>query len=224
MESPANNKTKINYQRLCEKTVSSLPLDPKPKLLLHVCCGPCACYPLTYLCPHFDVTIYYANSNIYPREEYDHRLATLKELLGYLKRDHGYDIKLIVPPYDNENYMKPLRPYADDPEGGRRCFLCYTLRMEEAYAFAEKNHFDYFTTVMSVSRQKDSQKFNEIGEALSQKYVETAYLFSDFKKNKGQEIGTEIRKSYDLYNQDYCGCEYSYQDALKRRERKEENG
>ncbi|MBO5528946.1 MAG: epoxyqueuosine reductase QueH [Bacilli bacterium] len=212
-----NNVTKINYQRICDEILEKLPSNPKPKILLHVCCGPCSCYPLTFLATRFDITIYYGNSNIYPAEEYDHRLSELRRLLDCLKRDHGYDIKLIVPPYDNENYMKHLEPLKDQPEGGERCFLCYALRMEEAYAYASAHGFDFFTTVMTVSRQKNSQKLNEIGKSLSFKYPNVAYLYSDFKKKKGLEIGTQIRKEYDLYNQDYCGCQYSYEEALIRR-------
>lgn len=218
MESQGNNPNAIvNYQRVYEKTVSALSM--RPSLLLHVCCGPCSCYPLTELCRHFDVTIYYANSNIYPAEEYAHRLATLKELLTYLKRDYGYDVKLIVPPYENEAYTRKLAPLKDCPEGGERCFLCYRLRLEEGYAYAEENGYDYFTTVMTVSRQKNSQKLNAIGAELEAKYPRTHYLYSDFKKKRGLEIGTEIRKKYDLYNQDYCGCVYSYEEALERRKR-----
>lgn len=215
MASPAN-KSPVNYQRICEKTVANLPSFSRPKLLLHVCCGPCSCYPLTYLCPHFDVTIYYANSNIYPVSEYDRRLETLKELLSYLKRDYGYDIGLVIPPYDNVSYTKKLEPLKDEPEGGKRCFLCYSLRMEEAYDYAERQGYDYFTTVMTVSRQKDSQKFNQIGASLEPKHPHTRYLYSDFKKQKGLEIGTEIRKKYNLYNQNYCGCLYSYEEMLRR--------
>ena len=219
METPKNKQGNVNYQRLCDKTVLALPKDKKPSLLLHVCCGPCSCYPLTYLCRYFDVTIYYANSNIYPAEEYAHRLATLKELLAYIKRDYGYDVGLIVPPYDNVSYTKKLEPLKDVPEGGERCFLCYGLRLGESYDYAEENGYEFFTTVMTVSRQKNSQKLNEIGAVLSQKHPKTKYLYSDFKKQKGLEIGTEIRKRYNLYNQDYCGCVYSYEEALLRRER-----
>ncbi|MCR5348382.1 MAG: epoxyqueuosine reductase QueH [Bacilli bacterium] len=214
---------RVNYQRLCEKELDSLSPGYRPKLLLHVCCGPCACFPLTYLAERFDVTIYYANSNIYPEQEYKHRLSTLEELLADLKRDHGYGIKLVVPEYDNVAYTKNLAPLKDEPEGGERCFLCYRLRMEESYRYASEHGFDYFTTVMTVSRQKNSQKLNEIGKELSAKYPNVRYLFSDFKKNKGLEIGIAIRKAYDLYNQDYCGCVYSYEDALKRRAEKHGN-
>ena len=216
MENPA---TKVNYHKVFKKEVETFDPASRPTLLLHVCCGPCSCYPLTYLSKWFDITIYYANSNIYPAEEYAHRLATLKELLSYLKRDYGYEIGLVVPPYENEEYTKKLEPLKDEPEGGARCFLCYELRLEESYAYAAKHGFDYFTTVMTVSRQKNSQKLNEIGKTLSKKYPSTRYLYSDFKKEKGLEIGIEIRKKYDLYNQDYCGCVYSYQEALSRRKK-----
>ena len=192
-------------------------LTRKPRLLLHLCCGPCGCFPLTFLAPHFDVTIYYANSNIYPREEYDHRLHEVKNLLSYLKRDYGYDIKLVIPPYDNEAYQETMEPFSSSPEGGPRCFKCYELRMEESYAYAEKEGFDYFTTVMTISRQKNSQKLNEIGEKLQQKHPSVKYFHSDFKKNHGLEIGTQMRKDYDLYNQDYCGCKLSLEEAKKRK-------
>jgi hypothetical protein len=56
----------VNYYQKSLKELEDLPKDKKPKLLLHACCGPCSCFPLTFLCPHFEVTIYFNNSNIYP--------------------------------------------------------------------------------------------------------------------------------------------------------------
>ena len=216
-------ETKVNYQAIALKTVEGFD-GAKKKLLFHVCCGPCSCYPLLFLAPYFDITIYYANSNIYPKQEYDHRLAELKRLLECYKKDKGIDIALVVPPYDNEAYTAKLAPLAHLGEFSERCFLCYRLRMEEAYDYAEEHGYDYFTTVMTVSRQKNAQKLNEIGLELEKKHPHTKYFLSDFKKNRGLEIGTEIRKQYDLYNQDYCGCVYSYQEALVRRKKGESHG
>ena len=207
---------KINYQKECEKILASIPEGSKPRLLLHVCCGPCACFPLVFLCKRFKVTIYYANSNIYPAEEYAHRLSELEKLVSYLHRDLGFDIDMVVPPYENEEFTTHLAPLKDEPEGGKRCVLCYSMRMKESYAYAKEHGYEFFTTVMSVSRQKDSQKFNEIGKSLEPLYAPVRYLYSDFKKNKGQEIGVEIRKKYDLYNQCYCGCVYSYEEMKLR--------
>lgn len=205
---------KINYNDIALEEIKRLG-DRKPKLLLHACCGPCSCYPLTFLCPHFEVTIYYANSNIYPTEEYTRRRDELKHALELFEAEYGYHVDLIIPPYDHEAYMEDLRPYKDDPERGRRCLLCYEKRMEESYAYAEAHGFEYFTTVMTISRQKSSLAMNEIGKKLALKHPKTKYFYSDFKKQNGILKGKEIRERYGLYNQLYCGCEYSLESRLE---------
>ncbi|MCR4562761.1 MAG: epoxyqueuosine reductase QueH [Bacilli bacterium] len=205
---------KINYYKISLEELEALPKGKKPTLLLHACCGPCSCFPLTFLCPHFDVTIYYNNSNIYPQKEFERRLGELRKVLFYLKRDYDFDINLIVPKYDNEDYNKYIEPFKDLPEGQQRCIICYSKRMAEAYDFAEDNGFDYFTTVMTISRQKNSQTLNKIGKTLSEKHLKTKYFFSDFKKNKGQDHAREMRLHYELYNQLYCGCKFTYPQGL----------
>lgn len=203
---------RINYYKVSLEEISEIQKGEKrPSLLMHACCAPCSSFPLEFLEPIFDVTIYYNNSNIYPSSEYERRLNELKQFLA----NHHPNVKLIVPPYDNEGYTKKLEPLKDFPEGRERCFLCYTLRMNEAYGYAEEHHFDYFTTVMTISRQKDSQKLNEIGRQLSLKHPTVRYFFSDFKKNKGIDRTVEISKELGLYKQDYCGCKYSYEKRQK---------
>ena len=48
----------------------------KQKLLLHSCCGPCSSGVLEDLSKDFDVTVFYYNPNIYPKEEYEKRRDT----------------------------------------------------------------------------------------------------------------------------------------------------
>ena len=214
---------KINYYLESEKELKVVDsLKKKPSLLLHACCGPCSTFPLTYLCPHFDVTIMFNNSNIYPESEYVRRLEELKKFLTYFKRDYGYEVKLVVREYDNEKYNLDLEPYKDQAEGLTRCFICYEKRMDDAYKYADENHFDYFTTVMTISRQKNSQVLNQIGGKLAKKYPNVKYFHSDFKKNKGIDIARDMRIKYDLYQQLYCGCKYTYEKGLKKEE--ERNG
>ncbi|MCI5773665.1 MAG: epoxyqueuosine reductase QueH [Erysipelotrichaceae bacterium] len=197
---------KLHYYQLSLEEIAKIKALPyKPKLLLHACCAPCSCFPLTFLHEHFQITIYYNNSNIYPQTEYQIRLEELKKYL----HDYYPDIAIIVPTYDHDNYIKDLAPFAHLPEGQQRCFLCYTKRMDEAYAYASQHGFAYFTTVMSVSRQKNSLKLNEIGEALSKKYPNVKYFYSDFKKKDGFLIGNNMAKALNMYRQKYCGCEYS---------------
>jgi epoxyqueuosine reductase len=215
------DEKKINYYLLSLLEIEKIKQSGKrPSLLLHACCGPCAAFPLTFLCPIFDVTIMYNNSNIYPKEEYDRRIAELRKLLKIYKDEFNFDIKLVEPPYDNDFFSLDLEPYKDQDEGKTRCVICYQKRMKEAYDFAENNKYDYFTTVMTISRQKDSQILNRIGKSLSETHLNTKYLFSDFKKNKGIDIARDLRIKYKLYQQLYCGCKYTYQKGLKKAEEK----
>ena len=192
-----------NYQKH-QKQISEL--TGKPTLLIHICCGVCSVYPIQYLRQYFDITIYFSNSNIYPYEEFNQRLNALKQYLNYLNDD---SIKLVIDKYDNEKYTKKLSKYKDEPEGGKRCKLCYELRLEKTFSYAEKHKYDYVTTVMSISNRKNADWLNEIGEKLNTKYHNTKYLYADFKKGDGITLNDSMNKELSLYHQNYCGCIYS---------------
>ncbi len=192
-----------NYQKQIKQINE---LRDRPTLLLHVCCGVCSVYPLLYLRKYFKLTIYFANSNIYPHDEYLKRLNALDTYLNYLKDD---EIKLVVGKYDYESYKKILEPLKDEPEMGKRCKLCYGLRMDEGFKYAYENHYEYFSTVMSISNRKNADYLNEIGEALENKYKDVKYLHADFKKGDGITKNEKLNKELNLYHQNYCGCEFS---------------
>lgn len=213
---------KINYYNISLDEIKKIHGETRPKLLLHGCCGPCSCWPLLFLCPHFDVTIMYNNSNIFPEEEYWKRFEELKKLLAFMKTDYGYEVGLIRTEYNNEEFSKDLDPYKDQKEGGPRCFICYRKRMSEAFDYAEENGFDYFTTVMTISRQKNSQILNTIGKGLQTKHKKCKYFFSDFKKDGGINKGASLRDKYGLYQQLCCGCKYTYEEGIKRAAEKEQ--
>jgi predicted adenine nucleotide alpha hydrolase (AANH) superfamily ATPase len=187
-------------------------LDYKPSILLHSCCAPCSSFPLEFLYPYFNITIYYNNSNIYPLQEYTIRMEEQVRYVQQFNELHDTNVQIIVTTYDEENYHKLLEPLKDEPECGKRCHLCYRLRMEEAYQYAHNNHFDYFCTIMTISRQKSSIVMNQIGQELEQKYPNTKYFYSDFKKKDGLLRRNALVKEYNLYNQTYCGCRYSIRD------------
>lgn len=212
--SSRHSAKKKNYYQFSLKELEDIRQSgTKPKLLLHACCGPCAGWPLEFLHDAFAIAILYNNSNIYPEKEYTRRKDELLKLLHLLGYD---DVNVIIPPYDNAAYTRDvLSDRGDDPEGWKRCFHCYEVRMEEGFAYAEKNGFDWFTTVMTISRQKDSQILNAIGAKLAEKHPSVHYFYSDFKKAGGQNRRDEIVREYDLYHQDYCGCVYSYTERQK---------
>lgn len=209
---------KINYQKVAEATIAEISkLANKPRILMHVCCGPCTTAPLLFLSQYFEVTLLFANSNIFPAAEYIHRLEELKRFLIEFAVDYGPKIELLITEYRNEEYTKNiLAPFKDEPEGGKRCEACFRARMTEAYQIAADHNFDYFVTVMTISRQKDSQLLNQIGHELSLLHPNTKYFHSDFKKHGGQEKRDAMVKEFELYTQDYCGCVYS----LANRERR----
>lgn len=192
-----------NYQKHL-KQISEL--NKRPTLLLHVCCGVCSVYPLIYLRKYFDITIYFTNSNIYPYEEFLNRLNALNT---YLKKLNDSSIKLIVGDYDYDEYDKELSSLKDEPEGGKRCYKCYNLRMEKAFKYACKYKYDYCSTVMSISNRKNADYINEIGEKLNKKYPSVKYLYADFKKGDGITLNEKMNKELNLYHQNYCGCKYS---------------
>lgn len=199
---------KINYNQIMEETITNL--KGKPKLLLHACCGVCSSSVLERLYPFFDITVLYYNPNIYPEEEYLKRFNTLKEITLKMK----IKVKLLEIGYESKEFKNISKGLENEKEGGKRCTKCFYLRLEKTAKLAQKHNFDYFTTTLSVSPYKDSQKLNKIGKILSEKY-NVEYLYSDFKKKEGYKRSNELAKKYDLYRQNYCGCKYSLNEALE---------
>ena len=188
----------------------------KPRLLLHACCAPCSVYVLMLLNHVFEITVYFNNDNIYPFSEYQKRKEELLSLIFQLNKKEGFSIQIVEKEFSGESFQQMLSPLANEREGGQRCFLCYRLRMEEAYQYAVENGFSYFTTVMTISRQKNSERINEIGSELEEKYSKVAYFYSDFKKNDGILKRNQLVKEFQLYEQQYCGCQYSYAEYLEK--------
>ena len=96
------------------------------------------------------------------------------------------------------------------------------MRLEKTCIIAKELKFDYFTTSLSISPYKNSKWINEIGYELMNKY-NVSYLYSDFKKENGYQESIELSKIYNLYRQDYCGCEFSKKEREENERIKEEN-
>lgn len=200
---------KINYQKFLNELIEQIKVDGvKPKLLLHACCAPCSSAVLEYIHDYFDITIYYHNPNISPESEFNFRLEELKRLLEEMKLT---DVKLVAPEYDYSEFQNIANGLENAEEGGKRCFLCYRLRLESTAKYAKENNFDYFTTTLSVSPYKNAKVLNETGLELQDEYG-VKYLCSDFKKGNGYKRSCELSREYNLYRQNYCGCVYSKRD------------
>lgn len=198
---------KRNYQKELDKLIERIVKEgSRPKLLLHACCAPCSSYCLEYLSQYFDITILFYNPNISPEEEYNYRVNELK---GLIARMPGVsEIKVIVEKYDYNEFLNRIKGLEGEPERGSRCTICYRLRLEKAAEYAKVNGFDYFTTSLSISPYKDADRLVAIGEELG-KGLGIPYLVSDFKKKNGYKRSIELSEEYNLYRQNYCGCEFS---------------
>lgn len=198
---------KMDYQKELDKIIYGLAADEShPKLLIHSCCAPCSSYVLEYLSSHFNITIFYYNPNIYPEDEYIRRVDEQKNLIKAMPLKSP--VKFTQGEYFPKDFYDTVKGYEAEHEGGKRCFLCYGMRLKEAAKLAKENGFDYFTTTLSISPHKNAEKLNEIGEQLAKEYG-VSYLPSDFKKKNGYKRSIELSKEYNLYRQDYCGCIYS---------------
>lgn len=174
----------------------------KPRLLLHACCGPCASSVLEYLTPLFDVTVYFYNPNILPKEEFIKRENALKDVIA-----HFDGVKLIIPEQDETEYISYVKGHKNDREGGARCSLCFTLRLEKTaeYLKAHSDDFDYFATTLTVSPHKNAPLINRIGNEIANN-LGVKYLDSDFKKRDGYLRSTVLCREWGIYRQVYCGC------------------
>ena len=196
-----------NYDKVLDKIIDThVQKGEVPTILLHSCCAPCSSYVIERLSNYFDITILYYNPNISPFSEYDKRKKEQIRLVNTMKTIHP--VKIMDCDYDNDIYESKIKGLENEPERGKRCSVCFRLRLEKTAKLAKDNNFDYFCTTLTVSPYKNSNLINAIGKELGDIY-DITYLASDFKKKNGYKRSIELSSEYNLYRQNYCGCKYS---------------
>jgi predicted adenine nucleotide alpha hydrolase (AANH) superfamily ATPase len=174
----------------------------KPRILAHLCCAPDSLYVVGLLQAEYRVTGFFYNPNIQPREEYLLRL----EELSKVARTLGF--KLIEEPPDEERWLELTAKFRKEPEMGRRCLICYAMRLKRTAETAARDGFDLFTTIMSVSPRKKAEALNRMGTMLGRRHG-VPFLEANFKKKDGFKKSVELSRAHGLYRQDYCGCLFS---------------
>ncbi|RJO62326.1 hypothetical protein C4544_00590 [candidate division WS5 bacterium] len=167
------------------------------KLLLHICCGPCATPVIPNLNLKFEVSGLYYNPNIYPEGEFETRRDSAKRVAGF----NG--IKLIVPEQSRENYFDFIGEAKTKPE---RCLLCYRQRLSKTAHSAKENGFEYFSTTLLISPFQYHRDLRRIGEEVGKEFGVDFY-YHDFRPLYAES--RELAKEMNLYLQKYCGCKYS---------------
>ncbi len=167
------------------------------KLLVHICCGPCAIYPLKKVLEgKIEVCGFFYNPNIHPYTEYRKRLDAVKILAEKM------DLRII---YNDEYSMEEfIRNTINNVSA--RCVYCYTSRLEATAKAAVKNGFDFFSSSLLYSRYQDHEQIKHIGLGMAEKFG-VHFYYNDFRI--GWKEGIRESKRMSLYRQQYCGCIFS---------------
>lgn len=171
----------------------------KPILLLS-CCAPCSCGLIEKLAQegkNFAVAFY--NPNIRPETEYHKRCAENKRVCTQ------YDIKFIELEYDNERWCHLTQGLENEPECGKRCEICFYMRLKRTMEYAKENDYAAVASVLGASRYKNLAQVNKAATKASNA-TQVPYLEIEARKNGQQERRLELVKSLELYEQTYCGC------------------
>jgi len=188
------------------------PTEGRPRLVLHVCCAPCATAAIERLQADHDLVLFWYNPNITDRREHEKRLQEARrhaERLG---------LPLVAPPHDPGAWRVATRGLEAEPEGGLRCDACFRLRLRATAQAAREFGMAQFTTTLSISPHKSFKKIKAAGEAAADESGK-GFLALDLKKRAGFQRSRELAAEHRLYRQDYCGCEFSRREAQARRAR-----
>lgn len=202
----------LNLNKEFNNILLNIDINNKPNLFLHVCCAPCSSSVLERLNKHFKLYIIYYNPNIDTKFEFEKRLKELHKLIKIL----NYDIDIIYENYQHTEFLNYINGFENEPEGGKRCEKCFELRLKQSYDIALnfiKNHnmensVNYLVSTLSVSPHKNSLLIYKIGNEICYNTI-IRYLPSDFKKEDGYLRSIRLSKKYNLYRQNYCGCEFA---------------
>jgi len=171
------------------------------KLFLHVCCGPCACWPLEWFQtekPSLKLELWYFNPNIHPQSEFRRR----RDSLAFLAAQHGLSVDF-SPPYDPKTFFRLISEQPDSPQ---RCRLCYRLRFQEAAREAARRGHPAFATTLAFSKRQKHELIIEEGRRAAGENG-LSFFYEDWRP--GWQRGHERAKALGLYRQNYCGCLFS---------------
>lgn len=173
------------------------------KVLFHICCAPCAIYPIKDMRSNgLSVTGYFFNHNIHPYQEYQRRLETVREYARLV------DLEVI---YRDEYRLEDfLSAVAGDPAS--RCTYCYSSRLAAAASAAAEGGYDAYSSSLLYSRYQNHTVIKELGEKIGSRYG-VPFHYDDYRR--GWQEGIRLSKEMQLYRQQYCGCIYSEKDRYQ---------
>ena len=200
-------------------------------VLLHACCAPCSSAIVEWLVQHgIKPTIFYYNPNIFPREEYEIRKNESK------RHAESLGLTWIDGDYDHEQWQQDVCGLEGEPERGKRCELCFTLRLTATAQKAKELGIKYFTTTLASSRWKSLEQIERAGHIAEQMVCSSpgrllpegckngvTFWAQNWRKGGLYERRNQLLKEFNFYNQQYCGCEFSKRQREEFERRKSES-
>ena len=175
------------------------------KLLLHTCCAPCSAAIIEWLLnKEITPTLFFFNPNIYPFEEYEIRKNELKKYAQSLR------INFIDGDYDHVSWLEKIRGLENQPERGSRCLKCFKIRLFATAQMASKNNFSHIATTLASSRWKSLEQIAKAGNWATAYFPPLVFLEKNWRKDGLSERRNILLKENNFYNQQYCGCEFSF--------------
>jgi predicted adenine nucleotide alpha hydrolase (AANH) superfamily ATPase len=182
------------------------------KILLHICCAPCAIYPVQALTGgEHEVQGFFYNPNIHPYQEFIRRTAALEEFAALRQLSVIWDRT-----YDLEGFLRQV-VFRE----AERCRFCYRLRLAAAARTAREAGCDAFTSTLLYSKYQKHELIREIGEQVARE-LDLPFYYEDFRE--GWQSGQNQSRELGLYRQPYCGCIYSERERYERGKKKPVGG
>lgn len=179
------------------------------EVLLHACCAPCSSAIVEWMLANgVRPTIFYYNPNIFPREEYEIRKNESQ------RHAESLGLRWIDGDYDHESWLGDVCGLEGEPERGRRCELCFTLRLTRAAKEAKALGLKYFTTTLASSRWKSLEQIERAGHLAEQAVEGTVFWAQNWRKGGLYERRNQLLREFAFYNQQYCGCEFSLRQRM----------
>jgi len=188
--------------------------DDLQQVLLHACCAPCSSAIVEWMLANgVEPTIFYYNPNIFPREEYEIRKQESK------RHAESLGIRWIDGDYDHDGWRAAVCGLEQEPERGRRCELCFYLRLLATARKARELGIRYFTTTLASSRWKSIEQITRAGERAEAAVralapdapaaADVTFWAQNWRKGGLSDRRNQLLREYGFYNQQYCGCEFS---------------
>ena len=189
-------------QYILENSLYKIISDKKPKILVHVCCGPDVTMPIIQLRDEYDIVCFWYDPNIQPKSEYDKRYE------AFVKVCEIENIPYIKWAYDVGNFFTRIKWVEHTPERWEKCTYCYDMRMMVSAKLAHRLKIPLYTSSLNTSPKKDLEKLFKMGHLYAKKY-NIEFLDIPFRKHGGFAKSVEYTTEHDIYRQNYCGCIYS---------------